>query len=118
MRINRSVLESYAELEKPGEPSLVAILIEQFVDMAPSRLQSVRNAIGKNNPEGLRRASHSLKNLAAGVGAEDLADVVKSLEELGRKAKISQAGQLLDQVEREGWLATLVLIEIARQLRR
>jgi HPt (histidine-containing phosphotransfer) domain-containing protein len=117
-RVNSAFLRQYAALEEQGSPGLVALLIDQFLTLSPERLQRVREALRERNPERLRRAAHALKNLAATVGAESLADSAAALEELGRAAELSYAGELLEPLELEGLAATQILIEIAYQLKK
>lgn len=58
-----------------GDPTIVGVLIETFLDELPARLRQIEQA-----DDEAARAAHTLKSTAATVGAVELADASAALE--------------------------------------
>ncbi|WP_344254629.1 response regulator [Terrabacter carboxydivorans] len=87
--LDRSRLEELLDVD-PGDPSMLLRFIDRFGAGARQRLDDLGEAHAAGDAEAQGRIAHSLKGTAANLGAVDLAEVCRRVEELGA------AGQLAD----------------------
>jgi HPt (histidine-containing phosphotransfer) domain-containing protein len=74
------------------------LLVQTFVRDSAQRIEAIRSGIKTGDADMLRRAAHSFKGSAANMGAPRLADICRSLEELGRIGDTSSAHPLVDEL--------------------
>jgi two-component system sensor histidine kinase/response regulator len=99
--INAKALENIRALSQQGGNALVQKVIRAYVGDAPQHLRTLRQAVGGQDADTVRRVAHSLKSASANVGAETLARLCKDLEQMGRNASVSGAATLLTDMEEE-----------------
>ena len=78
-----------------------ALLVQTFVRDSAQRIVAIRDAVKAESPDALRRAAHSFKGSAGNMGALRLADICRSLEELGRQQLIVGAPSLIHELVEE-----------------
>jgi HPt (histidine-containing phosphotransfer) domain-containing protein len=81
-----------------GDVDLYKDLVDRFLDDTAGMRQRVESAIQARDASLLHRAAHSLKGLAASVGAVTAANALAELEEIGRIGdfgRVTQAAQRL-----------------------
>ncbi len=76
-------------------------IIEYFLEDTPIFLEAIRVAISNQDPVALTDAAHSIKGSAMNLGANNLANLCKQLEALGRSESIEGAVELLQCVVTE-----------------
>jgi len=91
--------ESLARLD--GDEVLFRELCGIFVDESPKLLEKLRQAIAANDPEGVRRAAHSLKGELGYLGAAAAVQTSQELEDLGHESNLSRAAAAFRLLERE-----------------
>jgi len=69
-----------ARLARLGGESLVARMIAIFLDNAPQRVAAATRAAAAGDAPVVERAAHSLKSMAANIGARRLQDAAEILE--------------------------------------
>jgi HPt (histidine-containing phosphotransfer) domain-containing protein len=74
-----------------GDRQLLVEISRLFVDDAPRHLGRIRQAIDDGDAESLRRAAHALKGAAANFEADGVVSAARSLEDLGRSGRMSDA---------------------------
>ena len=74
-------------------------LVDSFERDGLQRLEALRAAVDTGDQEALRAVSHSFKGSSSNVGAEDVADTCKTMEEAAREGALSQAGDHLETLE-------------------
>lgn len=86
-------------------------LIDCYLEDAPRRLQTIRNAVEQGNARTLHNSAHSLKGLSISLGANCLAEICQALEMIGRAGTTLDTSNLVDQlaVEYERVEAALLL---------
>jgi HPt (histidine-containing phosphotransfer) domain-containing protein len=73
-----------------GDVELYKELVQCFLDDTSSLLPKLRQAIDRRDSEGLHRAGHSLKGLAASCGAQGVAEAAGRLERVGREKQLEE----------------------------
>ena len=99
--INARALENIRALSQRGGDALVQKVIAAYVGDTPQHLHTLRQAVGGQDADTVRRVAHSLKSASANVGAETLARLCKDLEQMGRNASVTGAATLLTDMEEE-----------------
>jgi PAS domain S-box-containing protein len=82
-----------------GDRALLAELASAFQAESQSLLTQLREAIATRDPAKLRRAAHTLKGAAGVFGAHTAYDMARQLEDLGRSADFTQAGEIFATLE-------------------
>ena len=77
---------AYAELQETMGSDFAAELVDTFLQEAPGMLKELRQAAAGNDPDGFRRAAHSIKSNASLFGATALADLARGMELGGLQA--------------------------------
>lgn len=78
-----------------------SLLIETFVADSVMRIEGINQAIGSGEPEAIRRAAHSFKGSASNLGATELTNLCRELEELGHDGKVEGAAELAEKIVKE-----------------
>ncbi|MCS0660649.1 response regulator [Massilia terrae] len=99
--INRAALDNIRALSRDGGDALVQKVIAAYVGDTPQHLQTLRRAIAGADSGSVRKVAHSLKSASANVGAQQLAQLCKELEHLGRAETTEGAALILTDMEQE-----------------
>ena len=93
----------------------IAQLKDVFVHSGKDILQSLHQAIKNAEEETVRQLAHGFKSTSANVGASQLADLCKSMEQMGRENQLNQAPLLLEQMEDEYVRVHTALVDLLKQ---
>ena len=88
-------------------------MVQSYLNTAPQLLQSIREAVARNDAAALRRAAHTLKSSSASLGALALAALCKGLEAMGRTNRVAEAITVLPALLTE---SDLVHVALAAEL--
>lgn len=83
-----------------GDVELYKELVQCFLDDTSDLLPKLRGAVDQRDADGLHRAGHSLKGLAASCGAQGVAEAAGRLERMGREKKLGEVDAALAALER------------------
>jgi HPt (histidine-containing phosphotransfer) domain-containing protein len=100
------------QLQRPDGPDRVGQIIQRFLEETEQRLVTLRAAVHDDDARSLEQAAHALKGIAGTVGANELHDIARRLEELGRAGTTLGAGPLLTDLEGAVQRATPVFEEL------
>ena len=95
------VLESLRQLTPPGEPDVLAEVLQLFKADVPTRIERLRAAWQAGDAVTVQRAAHSLKGSAGNIGANQLLAVCARLDELGRAGDLSALAPLVASLDAE-----------------
>jgi CheY-like chemotaxis protein len=87
--------------ELTGDEGLLDDLLEVVPEESSRQLEAMRRGIDSRDAQLLARSAHSLKSTALVFGASRLAEAALSMETLGRRAELRDAGSLLETLEIE-----------------
>jgi len=113
--IDLQALQTVRELDPVGGMDLVRTILGIFIETADESMARVENAILAGDGEQLTAAAHALKSSSANVGAKNLSESYRQLEQLGRAGRLEEASDLLIQVKREHQCAVARLQEILQE---
>lgn len=104
----------FERLQEIGETNsdLLQKLKAMFLEQAPDHLAHIENCISHNFDEETKRAAHTFKGVCLNLGADDMAETCKQIEDAGENGNFDQAQNLLEQLktqyaEAEKFLETL-----------
>jgi HPt (histidine-containing phosphotransfer) domain-containing protein len=94
-----------------GDESLLHDMMEYFREDIPGLLTDLENGLAEDDTSRARRAAHSIKGLAAHIGANQLAEAAQKLEQLAAANDLPQV-----RAEREAFQqhVGLVMNELAQ----
>jgi two-component system, sensor histidine kinase and response regulator len=84
-----------------GDKELFAELIGYLWEDAPRLFQELSAAVQAGDAEAVRSRAHALKGLIAGCGGVRATKVAQQLEDAGSSADLSNASDLLQQLDSE-----------------
>lgn len=90
---------TFEELKQISGEDFINELIDTFLEDAPNMIAEIKSALANNDADTFRRAAHSMKSNAATFGANELADLAKELEMLGKDNKLNETGDKLKSME-------------------
>lgn len=94
------MLDDLRENAAPGEPDLVAELIDMFLVDAPALLDRARGALAAGDVAGASRAAHALKGNAASLGAGPLSAACGAAEREAREGRAPDLEPIARELER------------------
>jgi len=72
-------------------------LVDLFLESAPQRMAQISDAL--NDPVKLAFHAHALKSMGLNLGAKQVVEISRQLEELGRSSNLAEAPNLLRELE-------------------
>jgi CheY-like chemotaxis protein len=100
--IDATALAELAAIDgEPGQPNLLAELLDVFRQDAPARLAAVRAALESGDTDGVRQGAHAFKGSCAALGLRHLQELCATLESRGCAGMLVEAHRALAGVETE-----------------
>jgi PAS domain S-box-containing protein len=84
-----------------GGDEFLGEVIDAFLADAPQLIATLRRALDEQGAEELRRAAHTLKSNGATLGAEEFAELCRTLEQRAKEGELDGASELVDRIEQE-----------------
>ena len=111
--LDPAALEAIRELQRPGQPQLVARIVGAYHEESPRLLSELKRAAQAQDGDALARAAHSLRSSSANLGASRLAVLCKQIESSARDQRLAGAEGLLEALENEYRKVSAALREAA-----
>jgi len=102
--IDPVVLASLRQLRMPGMPDPLADFIDLFLREAPAGLETMNDAVTRNDPTSLARvasAAAALKGSAGNLGARHLAALCEEIEQTARNWMLADAKPVIQRTWQE-----------------
>ncbi|MDR3416267.1 MAG: response regulator [Nevskia sp.] len=107
--INRNTLDSMRRLQSQSGSNLMMRVVSAYMDDAPRRLKALQDAVEAGDARGLQKSAHAWKSSSMNVGADQLAALLKKLEQAGREGSCAGAAELVAAAAAEFDRVTLAL---------
>ena len=95
------VLDTGKAIANMGSEDIYLIVLEKFISNQGKAAQTIADALAANDSKAAARLVHTLKGLAATIGAGKLSELVHQMEQAIHSADSLLCGQLLATVEAE-----------------
>jgi HPt (histidine-containing phosphotransfer) domain-containing protein len=106
---------SFRDLAHDGDPDLVREIFTLFTRDTPRRLRALREAAAAGDLEAVRFTAHALHGSSASLGAQEMAQVCRTLEDgVGLEEDPARVEALIDALEQRVAEVTAVLSQGAR----
>jgi len=99
--IDLKIIAGFREMDIEGEESILAKLIDVFLENTPRVLLEARAAVAKRMSPQLERAAHTLKGSCSNFGAERMRKACETLEAVARGGELERAEELINLIEKE-----------------
>ena len=99
--LDEAVIDGLRQLTPPGEPDVLAEVLQLFLQDVPRRIATLRAAWTHGDAAEVHKTAHSLKGSAGNVGATALHAVCRQLDEKGRVGDLSGTEPLIEALDRE-----------------
>ena len=116
--LDPAVLERLRQLTPPGEPDVLKEVLQLFLDDVPGRIGRLRAACQAGDAAEVHRAAHSLKGSSGNIGAIQLLEVCRQLDNQGRAGDLSETPALVASLEIEYARVAAEIRELIKQDRR
>jgi CheY-like chemotaxis protein/HPt (histidine-containing phosphotransfer) domain-containing protein len=91
--------DALRSLRELGGDDFLGEVIDAFVVDAPELIATLRRSLDDGSTEELRRAAHTLKSNGATLGAEEFAELCRTLEHQAKSGELDGASELVDRIE-------------------
>jgi signal transduction histidine kinase/DNA-binding response OmpR family regulator len=98
--LDQRALNHIRALEEDGSTSVLDELIGMYLDEAPAHLSGLRAAVQAKDGVELSRVAHAFKSASQNVGARQLGDLCRALEQQGKNGALADAVALVRAVEK------------------
>ena len=97
--LNQRALDNVRSLDPDGEGGVLAEVIGIFLGEAPDQLATLRSAVLAQDSGAIRHVAHALKSASHNVGASQLGELCRQLEQLAKAGAADGAQALLQVIE-------------------
>jgi HPt (histidine-containing phosphotransfer) domain-containing protein len=84
-----------------GGDDFLGEVIDAFLADAPELMATLRRSLEEQSAEELRRGAHTLKSNGATLGADEFAELCRTLEQRAKAGELDNASQLVDRIEQK-----------------
>jgi signal transduction histidine kinase/HPt (histidine-containing phosphotransfer) domain-containing protein len=95
--LDESILSELKDMPPSDGVSIVQELVDLFLESVPQRMAQINDAL--NDPAKLAFHAHALKSMGLNLGAKQVVEISRRLEEMGRSSNITEAPTLLRELE-------------------
>jgi signal transduction histidine kinase/CheY-like chemotaxis protein/HPt (histidine-containing phosphotransfer) domain-containing protein len=99
--IDPQVLQALRDMAGEDAASVLAEIIESYLEDAPPRLLAVSKAVAEVDAVTLQKSAHALRSLSVTVGAIPVSQLCEALEAMGRVGTTEGASKLVEQLQAE-----------------
>jgi len=99
--IDPQVLQDLRDMAGEAAASVLAEVIESYLEDAPPRLQAITQAVKQKDAAALQTSAHAFRSLSVTVGAIPVAQLCEALEVMGRNRTTVGAQALVSQLQGE-----------------
>ncbi len=98
-QLNRNTINNIRALQREGAPDILEKIIRLYLDNSSKIMIEIQQSIEKRDSKKIRSEAHSLKSSSANLGADNLADLCKEMEILGKNNQLEEIDQKLNQLK-------------------
>jgi two-component system sensor histidine kinase/response regulator len=99
--LNRHALDQIRAVQSAGQPSVLNLIIDAYLETAPGLVEALEKGIGSNDARAVEINAHMLKSSSASLGAVQFATLCAEIEKKGRAEFLDDAGTLTHRLKTE-----------------
>jgi two-component system sensor histidine kinase/response regulator len=93
--LDRGVVDALRALDEGQGPGLFEELVDIFISDAAAHVRALQTALESGDARLLERSAHTLKSSSASLGAMQLSELCRALEQTGRTGTMDGAPELV-----------------------
>ena len=110
--LDPKVIDTLRQLTPAGEPDVLAEILQLFLDEVPKKLRALQDAVERADAPEAARVAHSLKGSSGNIGAGDMMDVCRRIDDLARTGDLAAVAPLLASLTSEYHRAELEITHL------
>ena len=114
--VDMSIVHQLCAMDEAGNDGFLDQLVNAFSDAWPQDMTNLRQAVGRADGEGIRKAAHRMKSASANLGAIELANLCADVESAGRNHDAATANKMLITLEHAHQNALITLQSVHRKV--
>jgi HPt (histidine-containing phosphotransfer) domain-containing protein len=95
------VIGNLRELTPPGEPDVLAEVLQLFLHEVPKKIQGLQAAHAAGDAPQVARLAHSLKGSSGNIGANSLYEVCRKIDDVAKAGDLPRVAPLLAALTEE-----------------
>ena len=99
--IDPGALDELSQIQQAGSGNLVERVVLAFLESSVKLIAELQSAVDSSDANSMRTNAHALKSSSANVGALNLADLCRQMEDKGREENLSDADILQRRIQQE-----------------
>jgi two-component system sensor histidine kinase/response regulator len=96
--IDPEALQKIRDLQRPGKESVVARVVDAYISSTPPLVDEMGRALDDDHEQTVQRSAHTLKSSSLVLGASELAEVCKQIEEHAREGNLAEVRPLMSRL--------------------
>ncbi len=101
MAIDPGALDELSKIQRRGSDDLVERVVLAYLESAATQIAKLQSAVHSSDAEGVRKSAHALKSSSANVGALNLAELCKQMEDKGCQMDLADSDILQRRIQQE-----------------
>jgi two-component system, sensor histidine kinase and response regulator len=93
--LNQRALDNIRALDPDGSAGVMAEVIEIFLDEATAQIATMKDALQLDNAKQLASTAHALKSASMNVGAAQMGELCRQLEQMGKSGSTAGAAAMV-----------------------
>ena len=99
MILDQSIIDGFLQMAGPEMAAeLLHELLDAYTEDVPQRMVAIERAIAQSDPEALRQAAHALRSGSINLGAVQVGQLCRELEQMGKSGSTTGAQALYQQL--------------------
>jgi len=99
--LDPDVIEQLNMLVDEDDPDFLTELFEGYLETTESALKELEEAVSEASPIRVVTTAHTQKGASGNIGAKNMAELFKKLEQMGREESIENATKIITDLEKE-----------------
>jgi HPt (histidine-containing phosphotransfer) domain-containing protein len=96
--LDRRVLDRIRAIQRPGQPDLVARVLQMYLERSPAQIRAIAAAADAADAAGLARAAHDLKGGSGNLGLVQVVELLARVEQLAREGQLAGIAAMLSEL--------------------
>ena len=97
--LDQAALDVIRGLQRPGQPDVLAMIVNLFCESAPRLIATMGNAVIQGDYPAAATAAHTLKSSAAHLGLHELYELCTTIENYGGGATTEAIKRFIDRIQ-------------------
>jgi HPt (histidine-containing phosphotransfer) domain-containing protein len=108
----------FTELRAMVGEDFIDKLVDTFFEETDQLIETLRQALARDDPASFQRAAHSIKSSSASLGALQFSSRARELEMIGKQGQLGVAQEQVEDLVAEYHLVRQALFDLSQEVRK